>query len=79
LGITTGPDNNIWYDDVGLGAIGRITPSGTISVMDVSPAAIPTGITVGADNNLWFTDSGLNGIGIVRLDGIFKDRFEPAM
>ncbi len=33
LGITKGPDNNIWYADVGLGAIGRITPSGTISVL----------------------------------------------
>jgi virginiamycin B lyase len=57
VGITTGPDGNLWFT-LRLGnTIERITPSGAISGF-----AIPTansrseGITVGSDGNVWFCE-----------------------
>ncbi len=72
--ITAGPDGNVWFtehpsggDDNG--AIGWISPSGTISETTAGLGAglAPTGITAGGEGNLWITDSGGTGTTIVRL------------
>src|SRR5260221_4724138 len=55
LGITTGPDGNLWFTESG--KIGRITPSGTISEFLLPTSnSISFGITAGSDGALWFTE-----------------------
>jgi streptogramin lyase len=65
-GIAPGPDGNLWFteldstptgDFVGA-AIGRITPSGTITEFPYGDqSSHPDSIVQGPDGNLWFTDS----------------------
>ncbi len=61
--ITTGPDGNLWFtldDSDQSSQIGRITPSGTVTLFSFpSPSTNDylylSGITTGSDGNLWFT------------------------
>lgn len=67
-GITAGPDGNLWftYFDYNSHAskIGRITPSGTISLWPTPTAAsFPTDIKAGPDGALWFTEYAVGKIG----------------
>src|SRR6266852_24837 len=58
IGITAGPDGNLWFTEItqGAGEIGRITPSGRFTVFPVPTASsMPEGITAGPDGALWFT------------------------
>jgi virginiamycin B lyase len=59
-GITRGPDGNLWFTEqrgpggrLG-GAIGRITPSGVVTVFSLGSITQPNLITAGPDGNLWF-------------------------
>ena len=49
--ITTGPDGNLWFTDINQGAVGRMTPQGTVTEFPVGNS--PLGITTGPDGNLW--------------------------
>ena len=85
LGITEGPDGNIWFTDIGVqnsssgqstesGQIGRITKNGTsIEFTIPTPNCLPHGITAGPDGNLWFTEIQANKIGRVTVDGDFAE------
>jgi virginiamycin B lyase len=60
--IIAGPDGNLWFSLEGadasynaLGAIGRITPQGAISIASLGKFAVPADMTIGPDQNLWFT------------------------
>ena len=63
--LTVGPDGNLWFSEESTdgtspaspGAIGRITPAGTITEFPL-PAGYgsPSGLTVGPDGNLWFSE-----------------------
>jgi streptogramin lyase len=60
--IIAGPDGNLWFSLEGadanynaLGAIGRMTPQGAISIAPLGKFAVPADMTVGPDHNLWFT------------------------
>jgi streptogramin lyase len=61
-GITVGPDGNLWFSDAPFffegqnSAIGRITPSGTITEFELPAVSVPEGLVVGPDGNLWFAD-----------------------
>jgi streptogramin lyase len=66
FGITAGPDGNLWF--TGAGAIGRITPSGAITLFPV-PGSAPGAITAGPDGNLWFLDNGTGKIGRITPAG----------
>jgi streptogramin lyase len=66
LGITTGPDDNLWFVEYASATIGRMTPSGILTEFPLTPATPFTylrSIAAGPDNNLWFTDTGNNRIG----------------
>jgi streptogramin lyase len=52
LSITKGPDNNLWFTASGHN-IGRITPSGEISIFTVP--GLPRAIISGPGRDLWFT------------------------
>ena len=60
--LTSGPDGNIWYTGSHTDTIGRITPSGVVTVFLLEmgapvtiPALEPLGIVTGPDGELWFT------------------------
>ncbi len=63
LGITAGPDGNLWFTDQVSGSAGKITPAGVVteyptSIKDASGDAplISHNIVTGPDGNLWFTN-----------------------
>ena len=65
VGITAGPDGNLWFAETRFGAphvgnkIGRITTSGAITEFPIpTPNSFPGGITAGPDGNVWFTEQG---------------------
>jgi streptogramin lyase len=63
LGIVTGPDGNLYFTQTsGVKAVGRITPSGTISTF-TPKSATPRDITLGPEGKLWFTGSGVDPLG----------------
>ncbi len=74
LGITAGPDGNLWFTDGGAtSAIGRITPAGAIKefTQGFTTPGKPSDITLGPDGNLWFTTilSSANAIGKITSSG----------
>jgi streptogramin lyase len=65
-GITAGPDGNVWFTDTNGAAIGRITPSGSVTeFVQTDNTDFPRGITTGADGNLWVAVRG-GGDGLVK-------------
>src|SRR5262249_24746031 len=71
LHITTGPDGNVWYTEIGFSKIARLTPSGAVTEFATPTAnADPAFITGGPDGNVWFTESGANKIGRITPTGM---------
>src|SRR5258708_28848449 len=58
--ITVGPDGNLWFTESGdqecCAAIGRMTPTGTVSRFPLSYFVVVDDITTGPDGKLWFTE-----------------------
>ena len=75
--ITAGPDGNLWFTESGgEGAIGRITPTGTITnfTAGLTPNSKPFGITAGPEGNLWFTEAANPGrIGKITTSGVITE------
>src|SRR6266705_2690505 len=69
LGITAGPDGNLWFTEQNSNKIGRISPSGTITEFPIPTASNPRGIAAGPDSNLWFTEGSGNQIGRISPGG----------
>src|SRR5262249_30768440 len=68
MGITTGPDGNLWFTEQTYNKIGRITTSGTITEFPAPTSdGQPRDITTGPDGNLWFTEVNANKIGVFLL------------
>jgi virginiamycin B lyase len=64
LGITLGPDGNVWFTNNPSDLIGRVTPAGVVtefpSLANPGPPTTstlsgPSRIVAGPDGNLWFT------------------------
>ena len=59
--ISRGPDGNLWFTEgYAFGVptqIGRITPSGVLTLFTVPGGSSEGGITTGPDGHLWFTVS----------------------
>jgi len=72
LGITAGPDGNLWFTESNGNRIGRITPLGVVTEFSagITAAANPFGITAGPDGNLWFTESNGNRIGRITTGAV---------
>jgi streptogramin lyase len=64
IGITAGPDGNVWFTESQASKIGRITPAGSVTEFSLPPPLPqndastrgPGDITLGPDGNLWFTE-----------------------
>jgi streptogramin lyase len=63
--ITAGPDGNLWFTGEGCpprayaGCIGRITPTGVVTIFSKGILGFPEDITTGPGGDLWFTAGGL--------------------
>lgn len=76
VGITAGPDGNLWFTNNASDEIGRITPGGAITEFGLSsPSAFPLEIVGGADGRLWFTEFGDNKIGRINTSGTIENEF----
>jgi virginiamycin B lyase len=70
VGITAGPDGNMWFTELNGNKIGRATTAGTITEFTgLTPSAAPVLITVGADHNLWFTEESASNIAKITTAG----------
>src|SRR2546427_4600664 len=71
LGITAGPDGNLWFTEFSSNSIGRITTSGIITEFPIPTTnSGPIRITAGPDGNLWFTENFGNKIGRITTSGV---------
>ena len=85
--ITSGPDGNVWFTEhqgFGIGAIGKITPSGQITQykLPTTPLAakqtdIATDIISGPDGNLWF-NLATNNFAVGPTPSAFVGRITPS-
>jgi streptogramin lyase len=84
IGITAGPDGNVWFTEIQIstlapysrsgGKIGRITPTGAITEFSIPTAdSRPSGITTGPDGNLWFTENQANQIASITPAGVVTE------
>jgi streptogramin lyase len=75
IGITAGPDGNLWFTEYQGNRIGRITPTGVVTEFSkgLSPGASPSGITSGPDGNLWFAESYVDRIGRITPVGVVTE------
>jgi virginiamycin B lyase len=64
--VVVGPDGNVWFTEVRTAQVGRITPSGGITIFNASGGR---GIAAGPDGNLWFTENTGNKIGRISTRG----------
>jgi virginiamycin B lyase len=67
FGLTSGPENSIWYVDSGNDCAARMTLLGKFSVVPTysqkENPGLFTGIVVGPNGDLWFTETGNKGLG----------------
>jgi virginiamycin B lyase len=64
LGITTGPDGNIWFVEASANKIGRLALATLTFTEFVVPASAGVQqIATGSDGNLWFTELSRGKIG----------------
>ena len=74
LGITGGPDGNLWLTEYFGNTIGRITTGGVITEFPLTTTpSFPHQITSGPDGNLWFTESIGNKIGRITTAGVITE------
>jgi hypothetical protein len=81
LGITTGPDGNLWFTESTIDPKTMNPENGEIAVFNPATHVVvefpiptsggdPLGIIAGPGQNLWFTEGGTGAIGQVALDGV---------
>src|SRR5205823_34708 len=72
--ITAGPDGALWFTEINVNTIGRITTAGAVSEFTLpGPSVSPADITPGPDGSLWFTEFTGAGIGRIGTDGTVGD------
>jgi streptogramin lyase len=75
IGITAGPDGNLWFTEASSDLIGRITTAGEVTEFPISEFPIPgivkrpVSIATGADGNLWFSEIYGGKIGRITTTG----------
>ncbi len=88
--ITTGPDGALWFTNFfggdvvsgggfSVGAISRLTTSGSLTTFSGPSISFPEGITTGPDGALWFTNNGTNTIGRITTSGAVSNFADPSV
>jgi len=76
--ITAGPEGNLWFTKWKQsgsplqGAIGRITPGGTVTTFAITDGSRAYGLATGPDKKIWFTDLGGNAVGRMSVGGAIR-------
>ena len=79
MGITSGPDGNLWFTEHAGNRIGRMTPNGEFAEFPLlTPNSGPNGITAGPDGNLWFTEASAGKIGRITTAGVVTEYELPS-
>lgn len=79
VGITSGPDGNLWFTEYGGNKIGKVTTTGTITEYSIPTSSTqPVGIAAGPDGNLWFTESVSGKIGKITAAGTITEYALPS-
>jgi streptogramin lyase len=78
IGITLGPDGNLWFTESGPNnspRIGRITPAGVVTgfAAGLTAERQPVEIAAGPNGNLWFTEPGAGQIGRITTAGVVTE------
>jgi streptogramin lyase len=79
LGITSGPDGNVWFTEAGGASptpVGKIDTTGKITEFAADGATTVDSITTGPDGNLWYTVPGV-AVGRITPAGVAKNFAEP--
>src|ERR1039458_5973278 len=80
--ITLGPDGNLWFtENYAFGVptqIGRITPSGVMTLFSIPSGSSEGGITAGPDGNVWFTEYRAGKIGRITPAGVITEFSIPS-
>jgi virginiamycin B lyase len=71
LGITAGPDGDIWFTELGASMIGRSTLTGEMTEFSGLAGPAET-ISTGSDGNLWFTEQSAAKIGRMTPTGTLE-------
>lgn len=72
VGITVGPDNNIWFAERDAQTLGRIVPAtGIVSeyALGTGTAGGPADMTAGPSSTVWFSEPGKNQVASIHTDG----------
>jgi virginiamycin B lyase len=69
LGITLGPDGNIWFVEANGAKVGRITPAGGLTEFPIDPAAFANQIVSGSEGDVYFTEPGVGKVGLIHALG----------
>lgn len=69
--IAAAPDGSLWFTLEGTKRLGRITPEGRMSEVDVGPQ-MPTGLDVAKDGTVWFTLGGRDMAGRIKPQGVVE-------
>jgi streptogramin lyase len=82
MGITAGPDGNMWFTEFESAKIGRTTTNGAITKYPVPNTGLqntPWAIAAGPDGNLWFTEygGGVGKIGRITTTGAITEYATP--
>ena len=78
MGITAGPDGNLWFTEPNANQIGRITPAGAITEFVIPTFNCdPQRIVAGPDGNLWFVEIGADQIGRITTTGVVTEFSVP--
>jgi streptogramin lyase len=65
--IVLGPDGNMWFGNVD--TVGRVTPSGTVSLFPTAPQMQVGDIIAGPDGNLWYVGQSEYDVGTINTAG----------
>ncbi len=70
-GIAAGPDGDMWFTLAHQSRVGKVTPSGAVTVYTagISPLSEAEGITAGPDGNMWFTEAAGRRVGRITPEG----------
>jgi virginiamycin B lyase len=76
--ITVGPDKALWFTELGVHKIGRVTTAGAFTEYPIpTPDCVPTDIVAGPDGALWFTEQHAQKIGRITLAGVVTEYALP--
>jgi streptogramin lyase len=73
------PEGNLWFSEDYCHGIGRMTPSGKMTVFTRGISGEPTYITAGPDGNMWFTEERFGRIGRITPKGTVTEFRLPSL